>query len=173
MKYIPLILLLLAVACSKPSTESTASADSLKRDTVSIAIINETSASQTPGTESDETESQEAEDPINDALMMYGGEYTLDSSSEAEDGSSLTLTYKSGSTFTISITKMVADFCSGTLEAEITFDENNVAKFDGDGHPVTVKLVNKTVVVEDPERQLGVGTCEFNGTFLNIVDGIN
>lgn len=173
MKCTLVLIALLAIACGKPSTESEASADTLKRDTTTTANINETSTAQSSEIESDKIDSPEADEPQNDALMMYGGEYTLDSGSEAENGSSLTLTYKSGSTFTISITKMVADFCSGTIEGEISFDSSNIATFDGGGHPVTVKLVNGKVEVEDPERQLGVGTCDYNGTFLNINDGIN
>jgi hypothetical protein len=165
MKYLPLLFLLLAFACGKPTSQSESKADSLQRaDSLAAANAAETISTQTADSEVVEGE---AKSPQN-AISFYAGEYALQSSSEAEDGSSLTLTYKSGSTFTISITKMVADFCSGTIESEISFDANNTAKFEGDGHPVTVKLVNGTVEVEDPERQLGVGTCEFNGTFISI-----
>lgn len=164
---------LLLIACGKPTPKSESKADSL-RLADSIAAANANKANPSPQT----TESEVAEgDPEykseaghDTSWSMYAGEYTLQSSSEAEAGSSLTLTYVNGSTFTISITKMVADFCSGTISGEVTFDSSYTATFEADGHPVTLTFTEgpTKIEVQDPERQLGVGTCEHNGTFINI-----
>jgi hypothetical protein len=178
MRYSLFIIVILAVACGKPSTESTSSADSVTAkptDTVTlVTTTDDTEANETSINEADalweSDETQEAEDPLNDALTVYNGEYTLQSSSEAEEGS-LKLTYKSGSTFTISITKMVADFCSGTIEGEFTIDEYNRGSFEYDGHPVEVLLTLSGIEVKDPERQLGVDTCTYSGRFVNLEGG--
>jgi hypothetical protein len=178
MKYLSPVLILLAIACGKPTSLSESTADSLENsespDTTTLVTITEgakiTETTDNEGTNNEadalwESDGQEAEDPQNDALTVYNGEYTLQSSSEAESGS-LTINYKSGSTFTISITKMVADFCSGTIEGEFSVDEYKQGTFEYDGHPVNISMTLSGITVEDPERQLGVGTCEYSGTYV-------
>jgi hypothetical protein len=174
MKHTALIFLLLFAACGKPATETEQTAV----DTVKIEVPNETIVTVTEDTtvaegsnnEADalwesEPEEEEGDAPRDDSFNMYNGEYTLQSSSEAEEGS-LTLTYQYGFTFTISITKSVADFCSGTIEGELTIDEYKTGSFEYDGKPVHIRFTLSGIEVEDPERQPGVGTCEYSGTYV-------
>jgi hypothetical protein len=180
MKYLTLILLLLTFACGKPASESATSTDSLSWDTAStvrpveLSTTSENTEYESVESYSDSLGSEleyENEYMVNNAwqgLLSYAGEYVLESSSEAEDGSSLSLTHVDRFIFSISITKMVADFCSGTISGEINLDHFPTATFDGGGHPVTITLKEGKIEVQDPERQLGVGTCDYNGTFVNI-----
>jgi hypothetical protein len=179
--FLCILLLILVIACGKPTSESVQSAtDSLENsqptDTATLVTITDaTPITETPDNEGSnneadalwESDDQEAEDPLDDALNVYNGEYTLQSSSEAMEGS-LTIRYTSGFTFAISITKMVADFCSGTIEGEFSIDEYKTGSFEYDGKPVRVSLTLSGITVEDPERQLGVGTCEYSGTYVNM-----
>jgi hypothetical protein len=177
MRHTLFFIAVLTLACGKPSTESSSSADSVSSeltDTAKLVTLNdgtqvsETADNEGTNNEADalwESDGQEAEDPQADPLTVYNGEYTLQSSSEAMEGS-LKLTYKGASTFTISITKMVADFCSGTIEGEFSIDDYNTGSFEYDGKPVNVNLSLSGITVKDPERQLGVGTCEYSGTFV-------
>jgi hypothetical protein len=177
MKYTSLIFLLLLVACGKPTTETEQTAV----DTIKIEVPNETAGTVTEDTtitegsnnEADalwesEPEEEGGDPPRDDSFNMYNGEYTLQSSSEAEQGS-LTLTYQYGFTFAITITKSVDDFCSGTIEGELTIDDNKTGSFEYDGKPVNIRFTLSGIEVEDPERQLGVGTCEYSGTY--VVEG--
>lgn len=176
------VLAILALACSNTKTES-ASSDSLAWDTTTTTTVvsNESITTSEPADyqtydayndSSLQSEMEyESKNMVNDAwkgVVMYAGEYKLESNSEAEDGSTLTLTHIDRFVFNIAITKMVADFCSGTIESEIDLGNFPTATFESAGHPVTITFVDGKIDVQDPERQLAVGLCDYNGTFIRI-----
>lgn len=176
MRNIWIIILLLPVACGNPKSESATSKDSLTQevaDSTTVSITPETKETYqsdddtTKINEADalwESDEEVAEDPLNDAMTVYSGEYILQSSADEEG--SLMLTYKSGSNFSITINRRVKDVCSGIVESEFYVDEYMTGVFDYDGHPIEVSLTLSGITVKDPERKTKAGSCAYSGLYV-------